>query len=213
MYWYVSETKVSALVSQHRRGPFSRVRIKVGALGAEVEAEAEATGDLSRGHDRNLAKLRKHLDRDPSIASFDELTEPGALFRFSGPAASAMSAGRFLLALRGDRHALSLVGSSGNVLGQVREHVMISPSAMPAMAAATFSSGPEGPAEVTGTHLSYEWQLVARRAGGGKAILPSVTGYAVFAGMYPASKQHLRRAGAGHLTHIVVGSPIYVEQI
>ena len=210
MYWYISATKIAAMMANDRHRRLSQMRIKLGAFG--VEAEAEAASEVDQRHGRDLAKLRKRLERDHSILGFDEIKDPAPLFSFSGPAASAMQAGRFLVAIRGAQHALSLVGSSGNVVGQKPAEVTISPSAMPGVAAASFSNAVEAHAEVTGAALSYEWQLVVRQAGGAHAILPSVRGYAVFGGMYPASKRHLRRAGGGDLTNIVVGSPVYIEQ-
>lgn len=60
--------------------------------------------------------------------------------------------------------------------------------------------------------LSFAWQSIWRSQSDATA-LPQVWGLAVFAGRFPTIKAEVRRAGKRELTEMIVGSPVFVQQI
>lgn len=186
----------------------TRLSLRAGAAGVEAAAEL----DWSESERRDLRRVRSRLDRDPGVKPLDDpAEEPSTIFRFEGRAARATSGGTYFVAHVADRTALLLTGSSGNVIGdRPVETIEVSPSAHPVQAGVEY--GGEN-AESAGKALSYTWQLVYRRPGGPRAVLPTARGLAVFAGAYPAAKSQLRRGGVTTAVRLVVGSPIYLEQV
>lgn len=87
-----------------------------------------------------------------------------------------------------------------------------SPSADPLGALAQGFPGENEQAGRISESLSYAWQHVMRQAESAGAVLPQVNGLAVFSGLYPATRSQVRRSGIEGVTHLAIGSPIYVEQ-
>jgi hypothetical protein len=57
------------------------------------------------------------------------------------------------------------------------------------------------------------WQHVFASGGGGAGILPRVEGVALFAGSFKTDPLQIERAGCARLSNLVLGSPIYIQQI
>ncbi|MEU3945081.1 hypothetical protein [Streptomyces sp. NPDC029526] len=60
---------------------------------------------------------------------------------------------------------------------------------------------------------SYAWQAVMRVNGQNAANLPTVQGIAVTVAVVDAQRQQVRRAGIGGIRQVVVGTPLFVEQM
>jgi hypothetical protein len=209
VYWYVSTTKVAAL-QKAGRNPLRSVGVKLSAMGF---AEAEVALSFDAAQERSLDRLRKRLDGEAEVRRAPELAAaPSTIFSFRGPASRSIVNDGYWVALVDESVAVLLVGSPTNaVSGLPPEAINFSPSADPVGAARRAFETTEGESGELGFALSYAWQHVMRQSASAGAILPTVHGLAVFAGLYPADNAQMRRGGAD-VTHLALGSPIYVEQ-
>ena len=211
MYWYVSASKVKALTSAGRN-PIRSLGLKVSAIGV---AEAEVQMGFDATQERALKRLRKRLDDDPGVRPATELpAAPTGIFSFSGPVSRALIDGGYWLAVAQSPMAVLLVGSRTNAVGGLPgEGVDFSYSVDPVEAARQAFEGEGSESPELGSRLGYGWQQVMRHTSADGAVLPSVRGLAVFAGLYPMNEWVSKTTGIQELTSLVLGSPIYVEQI
>jgi hypothetical protein len=203
--WYVSRPKVEHLGEGLSSSIIDKISIKLKANWIE----AEVAKQLSPSFGKKLARVVDGLEHDGAIASFE--SAPGsrpALFSFAGQAGRLISDGIFWVAISKPPVALLLVGDSHQALGGApRSDGAISPTADPVGAvSAAFRGDPD---DTLSSRLGYAWTTVAERSGLGEGALPSVYGFAFFAGSFRADGASMGPA----IQYLVVGTPIFVEQV
>ena len=211
LFWYVSRTKLRSLVDRSEANELLTIDRSPRA--------AAVTSD----HDRcsELPALEQRLASDTTIPEVDELdvTSPPLFFRFEGPSGRLIQDGHFWLATVCGDTAVLLVGSAANCFGgQPVELCAISPSADPIGAVnAVFSDSKAArePSAFSGS-ISYAWGAILRRSLAEAASLdslPRTRGAAVYAGSLDAVTSGIQRGYGGIIRRVVIGSPLFVEQI
>ncbi len=220
IYWYISKAKLDMLKEQKPgflNGISANVSFKLPFV----------TGSLS-GAERprlvdDLRRVVKSLKSQPDIKSFDDLGpgETPLLVQFQGPALRHVQDEVFWLASYGNHAALLLAGSAGFAIGgAAASGRSLSPSADPvsAIKAAFAQDDPAGGGfggvgiGLSG-RLSYAWQELIRAADEASGPLPKAGGIAFFARSVVADKSQMQRVGKAHLETLVIGTPLYVEQL
>jgi hypothetical protein len=207
-FWYISTGKISALRGG-KVAALEKIEIKIKLPWMETSTSSKFNTSLVR----DLEAVERDLDKRADIYRFEELKagETPVIFKFEGPAARMIHDDKYWVTIDVGTTALLLAGSASNaVLAGAEADTKLSPSVDPVGAVTeSFIIGgvPQSKSEI----LSYAWQEIRRELSG--LALPRVKGFGFFAGSCTASKRQMRRAGYDHLTLLVVGSPIFIEQI
>jgi len=228
LFWYVSVAKLTALGAD-RRGWSDRLRASVGFNVGPAMAELGLDPASAAGSDAILKLVRRaerQLADDRHLIDVEQVPEyrGPTYFSWEGPSARAA-------VQASEEHAFwvaSLVGQVGVLLvGSVRHAigaaaavpVTFSPSYDPIGAVGRFFEPTnDEPLEPVGMHDDWAaagWQEVMRSSVGEIASLPRTRGIAQYAGSFSINRPLSAsvRAGEGQVHQIVIGSPLWVEQI
>jgi hypothetical protein len=214
IYWYISKAKLDLLKDQSS-GFLSGITGELSLKLPFVSGSLSGTGQSRLVKD--LQRIIKRLKADCMIKSFADLgdTESPIVMAFAGNAARQISEDVFWLAIEQGESGLLLAGSAGFAIGASSkpEHYL-SPSADPVGAVkAAFKKDEEldslGTLNVPlSTSLSYAWRTLM--LGSSEGSLPRVSGLAIFARTVKSDKSQV---GKSNVQRIVVGTPIYVQQV
>lgn len=216
VFWYISKSKVDNYAGDDRRWT-DRLggHVTVGLPLAEVGVEA-ATGPPDRGLLDKLELVERRAKHDDLVRSVAEIgAEPPVLFRYEGRSARIVLVDTFWVAAVDGSSAVLLTGSAGNAIGATPvDASKISSSVNPMWAVEELIKGTDN--EWSAANLSDAWATIFRdgtRLLGAEA-LPRTQGIAVYAGWQPAVEENVARSGwTEPIERVVVGSPIFVEQI
>jgi hypothetical protein len=156
--------------------------------------------------------------RDQNLVKTAEEASSGGVplfFSFGGPSGRLIREGQFWSATIDGTTAVLLAGSAAHCVGgAVPEKPPLSPSINPiaSMDAMFENKAGEGQEE----RASFTWAQIVKDSlyWGTSADLPVSRGIAIFAARFTPVPWQLQRSGyKGRLNQILVGSPIYVEQI
>jgi len=223
-FWYISKSKIETLASQqetaleHIRATLSaliKAEVKVpvvGSVGFELKSNAPEPGLI-----KMLARVEKKL-ADQTLVNTAEGASTGAVplfFSFAGPSARVIREGQFWAATVNGSTGVLLGGSAAHCVGgAVPEKPPLSPSINPI---ASMDALFEKKAELgQDDRVSYTWAKVVQDSmpSGNLHDLPVGRGVAIFAGRFTPVPWQIQRSGyVGKLNGIIVGSPLYMEQI
>ena len=216
VFWYISKTKVDNYAGDDRHwtdrlGGHVTVGLPLVEVGAEV-----ATGPPDRGLVDKLELVERRARHDELVRSVAEIgAEPPVLFRYEGRSARIVVGDTFWVAAVDGSSAVLLTGWAGNAIGATPvDASKISSSVNPMWAVEELTRGAED--EGAAERLSDSWATLFRDGRGllGAEALPRSQGIAVYAGWLPAVEENVARSGwTEPLERVVVGSPIFVEQI
>jgi hypothetical protein len=216
VFWYISKTKVDAYAGddQHWTDRLSG-HVQVG-LPMMVEVGAEITGPPDRGLLGKLEEIERRAEHDDTVHSVGEIgSEPPLLFWFEGRSAKFVLGDAFWVAAVDGSSALLLTGWAGNTIGVTSISVSkISSSVNPMWAVEEITQGADD--EGAAARLSDSWATIFRDGTSLQSVeaLPHARGLVVYAGWQPAVEENLARSGwTEPIERVVVGSPIFVEQI
>jgi hypothetical protein len=214
---YASDDKLKA--SEGPPGWYSRLDLSltVGPPGASVRAGFRA-GDrqtLQVMVDKADRAVRKEgLAR--SLA--DSVTgRPPPLFRFEGPAGRLADSGVLWFAGVGGDVGFLLAGSAANAIARVAEQPeVLPPSADPVGTVQRFFEARADPGRDSNV-AGYVWSTVlsSTARAGGLTAAPWVAGVAVYAGRIAVepSQWHVGDSDAAPVRNLLIGSPMWVEQV
>lgn len=222
-FWYISQSKIDYLAGQDE-GVFERLRA---ALSLLIKAEAKLpvasvgielkSNQPSQNLVRQLDRAEKKLTDGTRIRTAEEAAtgEVPLFFSFNGPSARSIREGQFWTATIHGSTAVLLGGSAAHCIGgAVPEKPPLSPSINPlASMDALFENRAENGQE---DRASYTWSTIMGDSihSGSAADLPVSRGVAIYAARLAPVPWQMQRSGyKGKLSHIVVGSPLYVEQV
>jgi hypothetical protein len=224
-FWYLSKAKLDALATDvfpwtERFG--AKVNLGVEAIGVEAALAPKSAGDDTETQvRRKLRKVEKSLRRRGSVREVNELEgRPATFFRYHGPSIAIVQPDLrgFFLATVIDQTAILLCGWAGHAVGAETESAdVISPSAAPIQTMVALAEREGGPGDADASFaLSYSWAMLFARGlqMSPTSSWPLTTGIALYAGQTkPDADQIERSTYDGTVDTVVVGSPIYVEQI
>jgi hypothetical protein len=138
-------------------------------------------------------------------------------FEFEGPTGRLIQDDQYWVATVMGKSAVLLGGSAAYVLGGATvKKDAISPSADPVGSLeAMFDTRGMNPGSMLSANISYMWAMIVKESSGGSFEgLPRARGIAVYAGRSPSNKAQMRRSKyKGEINDVIVGSPIFVEQV
>lgn len=222
-FWYVSKSKIDTLASQEEtilerlRASLSalikaEVKIPVGSIGIELKSN-EPSASLLKLLDRVEGKLK-----DQSLVKTAlEASTGGAplFFSFEGPSARLIREGQFWAATVDQQTAVLLGGSAAHCIGgAVPEKPPLSPSINPIASMDTLFEKKAGKGQED--RASFTWAKIVQDSmhAGDPGNLPIGRGVAIFAARFAPVPWQVQRSGyKGKLHQILVGSPLYVEQV
>lgn len=217
IYWYISKAKLDLLKDQSP-GFLSGITAQLSFKLPFVSGSVSGTDQPRLVKD--LQRVIKRLKADCEIKPYGELgeTESPIVMAFEGNAARQISSDVFWLAMEQGDTGLLLAGSAGFAIGaSVKPDRALSPSADPVGAVkAAFMNDDElnsstGARMPLSSSLSYAWQGLMSESLEGS--LPRVSGLAIFARTVRSEKSQVHRIGKDSIRRIVVGTPIYVQQV
>lgn len=218
LYWYVSRAKLD-LLAQQAPGFFTGVKAKIGFKLPLLSGSLEGTEPSRTAED--LERVVKRLKSQNDILAFSNLAESDSptLFSFEGPAVRQISDGVFWLAMERNICGLLLAGSAASAIGSpIKSDATFSPSADPLAAIkAVFNDTDPNSSSSSGTSmslsgsLSHAWSVLMANASEG--TLPRATGLALFARRVNADRAQMRFIQKNYITHLVIGSPIFIRQV
>jgi hypothetical protein len=222
-FWYISKGKLDSLSSQNET-IFERVRAALSLLiKAEAKLPVASVGIELKSNESSVSLIQllggveKKL-RDQNLVKTAEEASSGGVplfFSFGGPSGRLIREGQFWSATIDGTTAVLLAGSAAHCVGgAVPEKPPLSPSINPiaSMDAMFENKAGEGQEE----RASFTWAQIVKDSlyWGTSADLPVSRGIAIFAARFTPVPWQLQRSGyKGRLNQILVGSPIYVEQI
>ncbi len=213
MFWYISKNKIDLLgvmlTAPHPLLSSLAIKLKVPWVEAETKWDKSEPSSIA-----TIPKLADAINQRYNIKPYEQLG-PGDspnLVLFKGAATRVVQKSKFWVAMYERTSALLLAGSSSNVTGGLStEKNVISPSVNPVEAIENAFRGVDDKQTLPRV-LSFAWQSIWRSQSDA-ITLPQVWGLAVFAGHFPTVKAEVRRAGKRELTEMIVGSPVFVQQI
>jgi uncharacterized protein DUF7019 len=214
VYWYISTTKVTQLSERYQRGALEdlAVRLKVPVAEAEVRLSMP-----DRGLVKKLRKVERKLEKEfrpPGFATLTEHETPPPYFSFRVPGARLANEREFWVAGFAGGVALVLVGASHHAFGGPPRPPLMSPSMHPLRTIANYAAEDPGDSRVHRS-VTYAWSAIMGRDGQDRVRLPEVSGLAVTIGVSPADQYEVARAkvtGAGDITTVVIGTPLFILQ-
>ncbi len=212
VYWYISKAKLD-LLKDASPGFFAGITAKLEFKLPFVSGSLSGTADSSLI--RDLKSVIKALHSEQTIKHYHELSDDEApvMVQFEGPAVRRVEGEEFWLAMEHNDTALLLAGSAGYAIGYpVKTESHTSPTIDPvgAFLAAFEKDVSSGSPSAS---LSYAWQHIMGDALSSGGALPKVAGLAVFARSVAADKQEMKRVGRGRIRRLVIGTPLYVQQV
>jgi len=220
-FWYISTTKVDALSQQYSRNMldvFRGLSIKLKSPVAEADLTlAPPQPDLIK----RLRRIEQKVISDAQPPPFSTLRDSVPLppfFSFRGPGARMVNDEEFWLATHSGEVALVLVGAARNTLSTTPQRPLLSPTVDPLGTVLRRANEPslspyDADTDEIDVSCSYAWQAVMRHNGQHKLALPIVTGLAVSVASVNAKPAQVRRTGIAGIRHLVIGTPLFVEQI
>lgn len=213
MFWYISKNKVDLLDEMLTASlpllSSLAIKLKVPWVKAETKWNKSEPSSIAK-----IPKLAIAVNQRYNVKPYERLgpEESPTLVLFKGTATRVIQKSKFWVAMHEGSSALLLAGSSSNVMaGLDAENDAISPSVNPIEAIENAFRGVDDESTLPRV-LSLAWQSIWRTQTGASA-LPQVWGLGVFAGRFPTNKAEMRRAGKRGLTELVVGSPVFIQQI
>ena len=215
VFWYISKTKVDTYAGNQRHwtdrlGGHVRIGVPL------VEVGVEAKGPPDRGLVSKLETIERRAKRDDGVLSVAEIgSEPPVLFRYAGKSAHIVVDDTFWVAAVDGSSAVLLTGWAGNAIGATPvDASKISSSVNPMWAVEELVKGIEN--EWSAANLSDAWATIFLDGSAHLEAegLPRTRGIAVYAGWQRAVEENVARSGwTEPIERVVVGSPIFVEQI
>lgn len=211
IYWYISKAKLELLKEP---GFLDGISVKLGFHLAGLSGEVSGTDPAS------LTKELKHTikglsESGQTFKDFNELgdDEAAVMVRFEGNAVRHVTGEEYWLAMEGKRTALLLAGSVVHAIGHPsRSPKKISPSVDPVNAFLRAFEKRAKSNTLSGS-LSNAWREIMGDDLSSKGALPAVKGLAVFARSVPTDKRQMELADRENIERLVVGSPVYIQQI
>lgn len=222
LFWYVSRAKLEALGAhggswRDRLG--GKARLGFGAAGVEVGLDPIGSGNPRIA--RAVARAESKIEQEEEVVAAEDVPRRGAVryFRWAGPSARATvhdaEEGIFWTAAVCGEVGVLLVGSLANAIGSTQA-VAFSPSVDPVGAVKqmfdTSLLTPASHSEQYQAFAVYGWAQVMDSGLGDLASLPHTSGIAQYAGGREVESPVGLAKELG-IRHLVVGSPIWVEQV
>jgi hypothetical protein len=224
-FWYLSRTKLDHLLSQQQTGldalkaglsRLIKAEIKVSPISVALESKSSEV-DAEQIH--ALEKVEKKLRDSGAVGSIGDYRagRQPVFFQFHGPAARLIQDGQFWIASLERRTAVLLAGSATHCIGgpDSVENV-ISPSVDPiGSMQSLLTDYHEIEDRQLADKLSNIWTTIVSNSNIGEfGSLPRTTGIAIFAGATKSDSAQIQYSGYdGDIDQIVVGSPLFVEQV
>jgi len=222
-FWYISKSKIDTLASQDET-VFERLRA---ALSLLIKAEAKIPGASvgvelkSNPPSASLLRLLDRVERKLSdqtlVKTAEQASAGGAplFFSFAGPSARLIREGQFWTATIDGSTAVLLGGSASHCIGgAVPEKPPLSPSIDPIASMDALFEGKAKKGQED--HASFTWAKIVQDSlhSNNPADLPVGRGIAIYATRLAPVPWQMQRSGyKGKLNQIIVGSPLYVEQV
>lgn len=224
-FWYVSKAKLDHLLSQQEKGLDALQGALLGLIKAEIKVPFVSVGlekkssEVGAKQIRALEKVEKKLRDSLAVGSIGDYRagRQPLFLEFHGPTARLIQDGQFWVATLEGKTAVLLAGSAAHCIGGPNpvENV-ISPSVDPIGSMQSLLSHYH---ETEDTHLvgrlSYIWATVVSNSNVAEfGSLPRTKGIAIFAGATKRDLAQIQGSGYdGDIDQIVVGSPLFVEQV
>jgi hypothetical protein len=212
-FWYISEAKLGTLSGGRRWWQRASARVKVSGGLASIEAglDPERAAALVESVRRAEQRLRKQGDIAP--LSQDAAAPAAPFFEFEGRGTRRVLDETFWAAVASARTAVLLVGSARNAIGakSAAYEDVLSPSADPIGAVTALAEGRQR--DLDWNSLAYVWAALMTEATEvvQMDVLPRVRGIAVYSGRGPTATGNWPITD--DMNDVVVGSPLFVEQI
>lgn len=224
-FWYLSRIKLDHLLSQQETGfdalkaglaNLVKAEIKVSIVSVGLERKSS---ELDNKQIRALEKIEKKL-RDAgavgSIGHYQSGRQP-LFFEFHGPTARLIQDGQFWVATVDGKTAVLLAGSAAHCIGVPHPGAnVISPSIDPiGSMQSLLSSHSEAEDTQLANNLSYIWATIVSNSSVGEVgSLPRTRGIAIFAGATKYDSAQIESSVYdAEIDQIIVGSPLFVEQV
>jgi hypothetical protein len=224
-FWYLSKTKLDHLLSQQET---TLGRLKAGLsslIKAEIKVSAVSVGferktsELDAKQIRTLERVEKKLRDSSLVGSIEDYRsgEQPLFFEFQGPTARLIQDGQFWVATVDDKTAILLGGSATHCIGgpnPVKEAISPSIDPIESMQSLLVDHSEACDTQLE-NNLSYIWATVVSNSMVGEfGSLPRTKGIAIFAGATKSNSAQTHGSGYGEqIDQILVGSPIFVEQV
>lgn len=213
VYWYISKAKLD-LLKDESPGFFARITAKLEFKLPFVSGSLFGTADSSLI--RDLKSVIKALHSEQTIKHYHELSDDEApvMVQFEGPAVRHVEGEEFWIAMEHNDTALLLAGSAGYAIGYpVKTESRIFSASVDPVGAFLAAFEKDVSSGSLSSSLSYAWQDIMQDALSSGGALPKVAGLAVFARSLAADKQVMKRVGRGRIRRLVIGTPLYVQQV
>jgi hypothetical protein len=224
-FWYLSKTKLDHLLSQQKT-PLDSLNAGLASLiKAEIKVPFVSVGlerkssEVDAKQIRALEKVEKKLRDSGAVGAIGDYSagRQPLFFDFHGPAARLIQDGQFWIASLEGRTAVLLAGSATHCIGGPNpvENV-ISPSVDPmGSIQSLMSHHRQTEDKQLANELSFIWAMIASNSNVGEFdSLPRTKGIAIFAGTTKGDSAQIQCSGYdGDIDQIIVGSPLFVEQV
>jgi len=219
-FWYLSKTKLDHLLSQQKRPldlpSLIKAEIRVSMVSVGLERKSS---EVDAKQIRALEKLEKKLRDSGAVGSIGDCRggRQPLFFEFHGPAARLIQDGQFWIASLEGSTAVLLAGSASHCIGGPNPDAnFISPSVDPIGSIQSLMSHDHETEDMQlGNQLSFFWARIIGNANVDEfGSLPRIKGIAIFAGATKCDSAQIKYSGYdADIDQIVVGSPLFVEQV
>jgi hypothetical protein len=214
-FWYISDDKFESFKERPSWIRRLNKKAQLGKAGFVVGVELPPAPEMTRVE--LVRKNERRLAQEATSLADAAGGDAPRLFMFAGAAVRHVEKGVLWIAGFGDGICFLLVGSASNAIGtplaQSSEQEVFSPTVDPLGTIQRFfsheqSTAPDGPAD-------YLWSAVAatQMQFGGFGAAPRVAGIAQYAGRTDVANWLAKQADVEGASSLVIGSPLFVEQV
>jgi hypothetical protein len=158
---------------------------------------------------KNLPRVMKKIEKDGTLKTFEEIENEAPLFfSFQGAGIKLVEDDAVLVAIVGQRQALLLTGATANLVGAKQETLKLQTSNTLIKSLKSAWSEQEGIASGTANQIVLE---LLKQASG--HVFPTIKGVATFTSKLKTEASAFKKIKRPEIESIIVGSPLYIEQV
>lgn len=207
-YWYISGQEVDMLHQNLAKNWWDSFPLKLSFKTPWFDVEG-GKGDTGAQTLKNLPRVIKKIEKNGTLKAFEDIgNEAPLFFSFQGAGIKLVEDDTVLVAIVGQDQVLLLTGATANLVGSKQETLKLQTSNTLVKSLKSAWSEQEGIVSGTANQIVVELLKQAN-----DYVFPVVKGIATFTSKLKADANALKKIKHPEIESIIVGSPLYIEQV
>lgn len=207
-YWYISGQEVDMLHQNLSKNWWANFPLKFNIKTPWFDLE-RSQADAQTQSIKNLTKVVKKIEAKGELVPFENIEQEAPLFfSFRGAGIKLVEDDLVLVAIVQKNHVLLLTGAATNLVGNKVETLKL--GASNSLVKSLKNTWSEQGGITDGSINEVVAELLKRAEG---HVFPTITGVATFTSKLTAKTTTFKKIKRPELQAIIVGNPLYIEQV